>query len=121
MSDRGSSGWGKVWMVRLTSLSSPERLLLGRWESLQYLMLRSSNWPRLVVIKFQTNQVWQTGQGVRLHGLDLVPAQVDSVQRVDQLDGFGYLVDFVLEEVEILYVGTIDKGLLVNCGNRVVF
>ena len=73
------------------------------------------------MIKFQTNQVWQTGQRVLLHRLDLVPANVDGVQRVDHLDGVGDLVDFVLEEVQVLYVGTIDKGLLVNCGNRVVF
>ena len=73
------------------------------------------------MIKFQTNQVWQTGQRVLLHRLDLVPTNVDGVQRVDHLDGVGYLVDFVLEEVQILYVGTIDKGLLVNCGDRVVF
>ena len=56
------------------------------------------------MIKFQTNQVWQTGQGVLLDCLDLVPAQVDGVQRVDHLDGVGYLVDFVLEEVQIFYV-----------------
>ena len=73
------------------------------------------------MIKFQTNQVIQTGQGALLDCLDVVPAQVDGVQRVDHLDGAGYLVDFVLEEVQILYVGTIDKGLLVNCGNGVVF
>ena len=73
------------------------------------------------MIKFQTNQVWQTGQRVLLHRLDLVPADVDGVQRVDHLDGVGDLVDFVLEEVQVLYVGTIDKGLLVNCGNGVVF
>ena len=40
---------------------------------------------------------------------------------MDHLDGVGDLVDFVLEEVQVLYVGTIDKGLLVNCGNGVVF
>ena len=74
-----------------------------------------------VVIKFQTNQVWQTGQRVLLPRLDLVPANVDGVQRVDHLDGVGYLVDFVLEEIQVFYVGTIDKGLLVNCGNGVVF
>ena len=73
------------------------------------------------MIKFQTNQVGQAGQRVLLHGLDLVAAHVDGVQRVDHLDGVGHLVDFVLEEVQILYVGTIDKGLLVNCRNRVVF
>ena len=73
------------------------------------------------MIKFQTNQVWQTGQRVLLHRLDLVPADVDGVQRVDHLDGVRDLVDFVLEEVQVLYVGTIDKGLLVNCGNGVVF
>ena len=73
------------------------------------------------MIKFQTNQVWQTGQRVLRNRLDLVPANVDGVQRVDHLDGVGDLVDFVLEEVQVLYVGTIDKGLLVNCGNGVVF
>ena len=73
------------------------------------------------MIKFQTNQVWQTGQGVLLHPLDLVPAHVDGVQRVDHLDCVGYSVNFVLEEIQIFYVGTIDKGLLVNCGNGVVF
>ena len=40
---------------------------------------------------------------------------------MDHLDGIGYLVDFISEQVQIFYVGTIDKGLLVNCGNRVVF
>ena len=74
-----------------------------------------------VVIKFQTNQVWQTDQGILLNCLDHVSSHVDRVQRMDHLDGIGYLVDFISEQVQIFYVGTIDKGLLVNCGNRVVF
>ena len=73
------------------------------------------------MIKFQTNQVWQTDQGIFLHYLDQVSAHIDSVQSVDQLDSIGNLVEFVLEQVQIFHVRTVDKGLLVNCGNGVVF
>ena len=75
----------------------------------------------LVVIEFQANQVWQTDQGIFLHTLDHISADVDRVQRVDHLDSIGNLVDFVLKEVQIFYVGAVHKGLLVNCRNGVVF
>ena len=54
------SGWGKVWMVRLSSLVSPARLSLGRWESLQYLMLRSCSWLRCWKLLLWSLDLWPT-------------------------------------------------------------
>ena len=58
--DTGCSGWGKVWTVRLSSLCRPARLPVGRWESLQYLMVRSCSPCRWWKLPLCSRDLWLT-------------------------------------------------------------
>ena len=69
----------------------------------------------IVMIKFEPDQVRQSGKGMLLQLLYLVASQVNRIQRMDHFDGIRNGVDSVSEQIQILHIGTVHKSFLMNC------